>query len=185
MGFPASGAGGTGNGPERSEPPVGGIVVGALLVLAVVIGGIVWLGHDAGTGPGPTGHGPPPSSSATPPPYVALKPGTCFDTPGLNSHVARETVRPCTAPHDAEVISDETLTGSFATEKQLQVKVLALCDPDTRQRMRSIPENGRSYYAYAIYPSLSTYQVQGEDTVSCALTLSNSTDGKQLTDRLP
>lgn len=73
MGFPASGGGGPGgraggDAEGQGDPPVAGIVTGAVLVLAVVIGGIVWLGHGTDTRPGPAGGGPPPSSSAPPNP---------------------------------------------------------------------------------------------------------------------
>ncbi len=119
-------------------------------------------------------------------PYVKLAPGTCFDPPALDSRVTEVTTRPCERPHDAEVIANERLTGTFATDKELRARVLALCEPDVRRRLRSIPrDNGVYYYSYVIYPALSTYRTQDEDTVSCALTLSDRTDGRQLTRPLP
>jgi hypothetical protein len=110
-----------------------------------------------------------------------LKPGKCFDHPGLNSSVTAVTTRSCSAPHDGEVIANETLTGSFTTEAELQKKVLSLCEKDAKARLAKIPADGKTYYYYAIYPSLTTYTIQNKDTISCSLTLSNKVDGKQLT----
>jgi hypothetical protein len=83
------------------------------------------------------------------------------------------------------VIANETLTGSFTTEAELQTKVLKLCEKDAKARLADIKPDGRTYYYYAIYPSLATYQIQNKDTISCSLTLSNTVDGKQLTKALP
>ncbi len=192
-------------------PKIAAAVVGAVVVVAIVIGGIVWLGsgHDHGTqakggtdrpvatsSDGPDGSGgdqtptagasipggpddPTPSSHSMP--YVKLKPGTCFDSPSLDSTVTAITTTSCDSPHDGQVISNESLTGTLLDEQELRTKALALCSPDAKKRLESIPDDGRTYYNYALYPDLTTYQSQGEDTVSCALTLSNSQDGTQLT----
>lgn len=118
-------------------------------------------------------------------PYVVLSPGKCFDHPGLNSSVKVVTTRSCSSAHDGEVIANETLTGSFTTETELQTKVLKLCEKDAKARLAKIPADGRTYYYYAIYPSLATYTIQNKHTISCSLTLSNKVDGKQLTKALP
>ncbi|MEU1627179.1 hypothetical protein ABZ746_18020 [Streptomyces sp. NPDC020096] len=211
---PPPGPNGGGNGPK-----VAGIVIGAVVVLAVVIGGIVWLGsshsdknsaaQDNGSASPSASSSPAPSDSATsdlpsenpsdgaslpgiPEPsashhltYVKLSPGDCFNSPSLDSHVQDITKVSCGSGHDGEVIANETLTGTISTEDDLKAKVLDLCEPDAKKRLESIPRDGQTYYNYALYPDLTTYQFQGENTVSCSLTLSNSMDGKQLTGPLP
>ncbi|MFR9675133.1 hypothetical protein [Streptomyces sp. TR02-1] len=114
-------------------------------------------------------------------PYVVLEPGECFDHPGLSSDVTVVETRSCEVPHNGEVIANETLTGSFADASELRTKVLALCRDDAKDRLRSMPRDGRTYYYYAIFPSLTTYRTRGDDTISCALTLSNTMDGTKLT----
>lgn len=116
--------------------------------------------------------------------YVVLRPGQCFDHPEL-SGVAQVTIRACDTAHDGEVIADETLTGGFTSPAELRGTVLRLCEADARRRMESVPADGRTYYYYAIYPSLRTYTGQGKHTISCALTLSNRRGGGKLTKPLP
>ncbi|WP_199185638.1 hypothetical protein [Streptomyces carminius] len=118
-------------------------------------------------------------------PYVVLEPGTCFDHPSLSSGVTEVEKRSCDKPHNGEVIANETLSGTFASETQLQAKVLELCKADAEKRLRKMPPDGRTYYYYAIYPALATYQIRGEDQISCSLTLSNKLDGPKLTAPLP
>ncbi|WKX69796.1 hypothetical protein [Streptomyces sp. XD-27] len=117
-------------------------------------------------------------------PYVVLKPGECFDHPGLDSSVSTVTKRSCSGPHDGEVIANETLTGTFATDKEIQDKALALCATDAATRMKRISD-GRTYYYYALFPARDTYTYQGSDKVTCSLTLSGSVDGPKLSKRLP
>ncbi|WP_211257159.1 hypothetical protein [Streptomyces megasporus] len=130
-----------------------------------------------------------PSPSATAPgdlvPYVVLEPGTCFDHPSLSSGVTKVEERSCDEPHNGEVIANETLTGDFATEVELQKKVLELCKADAEKRLKRMPADGKVYYYYAIYPALTTYEIRGEDQISCSLTLSNEQDGQKLTAPLP
>jgi len=116
---------------------------------------------------------------------VVLRPGQCFDHPALSSGVPQVTTRACGGPHDGQVIANERLTGSFATSAALRAEVLKLCQADATKRMGSIPADGRTYYYYAVYPSLKTYRAQNKDTVSCALTLSNRLGGRKLTKPLP
>ncbi|MET8010618.1 hypothetical protein ABZU86_14985 [Streptomyces sp. NPDC005271] len=118
-------------------------------------------------------------------PYVVLKPGECFDHPAMDSSVTKVETRSCMSPHDGEVIANETLSGDFSSEKAIQTKALSLCGADAKKRLKSIPNDGRVYYYYALYPELGTYTVQGEDKVSCALTLSAGLDGAKLSKRLP
>ncbi|MDJ0344519.1 hypothetical protein QMK19_07930 [Streptomyces sp. H10-C2] len=133
----------------------------------------------------PTSSTPSASPSQDLVPYVVLQPGKCFDHPGLDSSVSVVTTRSCSSPHDGEVVANETLTGTFNTETELQTKVLKLCEPDAKKRLGSIPADGKTYYYYALYPSLMTYQIQKRDTISCSLTLSNKVNGKKLTQALP
>jgi hypothetical protein len=123
-----------------------------------------------------------PSESVNP--YVVLKPGECFDTPGLDSSIAKTVRRSCSSPHDGEVIANETITGSFTTEKALRAKVLKLCQADVEKHRSKVPSDAQYYY-YAIYPSLATYEKNEKDIVSCSLTLSEKPDGKKLTKPLP
>lgn len=118
-------------------------------------------------------------------PYVVLDPGQCFDHPSLSSDVTVVEKRSCDEPHNGEVIANEKLTGSFADEAALQKKVLELCEADANKRLKSVPQDGTMYYFYAIYPSLTTYKIRGDDTISCAITLSNSLDGPKLSAPLP
>ncbi len=117
--------------------------------------------------------------------YVRLKPGECFDHPGLDSAVKQIEVRSCDSPHDGEVIANETLTGTFTTDKELRSKALSMCKADASQRIQSIGADGRTYYYYALFPSQTTYAQQGRNQVSCSLTLSDKPGGKKLSEALP
>ncbi|MBH5334358.1 hypothetical protein IHE55_05900 [Streptomyces pactum] len=122
-------------------------------------------------------------SSAPAVPYVALEPGQCFDHPGLDSTVTRVEIRSCDGPHDGEVIANETLTGTFGTEQEIQQKALGLCRADAEKRLADLPRD-KTFYYYALYPSRETY-ARGQDRVSCSLTLSASVDGPKLQEPLP
>ncbi|WP_159043303.1 hypothetical protein [Streptomyces sp. NBRC 110028] len=118
-------------------------------------------------------------------PYAVLKPGTCFDHPAMDSSVTRIEKRSCDRAHDGEVISNETLSGDFASERALQRKALSLCAADAEKRLKSVPNDGREYYYYALYPALGTYTEHGKDRVSCALTVSTGKDGAKLKEPIP
>lgn len=144
-------------------------------------------GAPVGGGTETPSSSPSTDASATPSdlvPYVVLSPGTCFDHPGLDSSVKEVEKRSCSGPHDGEVISNATLTGTFTTEKEIQTKALALCETAAESRMKSLPA-GKTYYYYALYPSQPTYSIRGEDQVSCSLTLSATPGGPKLTEKLP
>jgi hypothetical protein len=176
--------------------------VGAVVAVAAAVGGLVLgLGGSddegdhttsaartspsrhslTGTGAGVQSPATGGQGSAEPVRYVVLSPGQCFDHPELSSDVTQVTTRSCDGPHDGEVIAVEKLTGSFATAAELRRTVLKLCETDAKKRMESTPADGRTYFYYAIYPSLKTYQSQQKDVISCALTLSNKLGGKKLT----
>ncbi|MEK8170359.1 hypothetical protein NKH77_13890 [Streptomyces sp. M19] len=106
--------------------------------------------------------------------------GPVLRPPGLDSSVSQVETRSCASAHDGEVITNETLTGDFDSEQAIQSKALQMCETDAKERMKTIPNDGKVYYYYALYPALATYDVQGEDQVSCALTLSSSQDGLKL-----
>ncbi|KOG85352.1 hypothetical protein [Streptomyces varsoviensis] len=172
VGAPLEGAPGGGEDGSRPSGSGGGADPGA--------------GSVPGSGPG---SGADSGSAGSPADgqvgYVELKPGECFDHPGLDSAVKRIEVRSCDGPHDGEVIANETLTGTYTTDKELQGNALALCKADATQRMRSIGADGRTYYYYVLFPSRATYAQEGRDQVSCSLTLSDKPGGKKLTGALP
>ena len=197
-GYPPPNGGGGGNGGK-----IAAIAIGAVVIVAVLVGGLVVIlgGKDddtsadsssttptasqtstaaaTDTATDPAGASSDPADSLVP--YVVLSAGKCFDHPGLNSSIKVVTTRSCSTAHDGEVIANETLTGSFTTEAELRKKVLSLCEKDAKARLAKIPADGKTYYYYAIYPSLDTYTIQNKDTISCSLTLSDKVDGKQLT----
>lgn len=189
-------------GPGGRGGRIAALVVGAVVVAAIVLGGLVWLGHGGHDGAGDGGaparaaapstapDGPLPGRGPAAPtdramPYVRLAPGTCFDSPGLDGRVGAVTRTSCRAAHDGEVIADESLSGALADERDLRAAALALCAPDARRRLDSIPADGRVYYNYALYPDVTTYRYAGVRAVSCALTLSDSRGGARLTGPLP
>ncbi|MEU4095617.1 hypothetical protein [Streptomyces sp. NPDC026673] len=207
---PPQPGGGYGYPPPPQPPRSGGgakvaaIAIGAVVLIAVVIGGLAVTlsggedddkgasGSSTSSSPRSSAPGTPATSAGSTEPdpsetfrkYVVLDPGQCFDDPGLDSSVTEVTTVSCNGPHDAEVIANETITGTFATEAELKAKVLKLCEADAAKRLKDIKDNP-GYYYYALYPKLTGYQVQGKDTISCSLTLSNRVDGKKLTKPLP
>ncbi|MFI0819279.1 hypothetical protein ACH4TX_23130 [Streptomyces sp. NPDC021098] len=118
-------------------------------------------------------------------PYAVLGPGTCFDHPAMDSSVTKIEKRSCKSPHDAEVISNKKLNGDFSSERAIQRKALSLCETDAEKRLESVPNDGREYYYYALYPALGTYTEHGKDRVSCALTVSTGKDGAKLKEPIP
>ncbi|MEU6345410.1 hypothetical protein ABZ883_31165 [Streptomyces sp. NPDC046977] len=199
--------GGYGGYPPPQPPPRSGggakiaaLVIGAVVLIAVIVGGLAVAlgggddGKDAAasssspaasattssqpTDPTDTGTSPAPGETFRK--YVVLDVGQCFNDPGLDSSVTEVTPVPCNGPHDAEVIAHEKITGTYATEAALKTKVLKLCEADAGKRLDHITDS-RTFYYYALYPKLAGYQVQGKDTVSCSLTLSNKPDGEKLT----
>jgi hypothetical protein len=110
-------------------------------------------------------------------PYVVLHPGQCFDAPTLTPSVDKVTTRSCSSAHDAQVVANETLSGSFSSDEEIQSKALELCTADARKHL---PADGRMYYPYALFPKLITYQIQGRDTVTCSLTRNNGKTGTKL-----
>ena len=131
---------------------------------------------------------PPATDTPSPTPnevlYVVLKPGTCFDHPGLSSHVTQVKTVSCNGPHDGEVIANETITGTYATQDDLQKEALRLCEADARKRLSTMPGQAQDYFYYAIFPTLDTYR-DGKDTVTCSLTRTDTVDGPDLTEPLP
>jgi hypothetical protein len=206
---PPPGGGGGGNGGK-----VAAIIIAAVLVAGLIVGGVLIAADGDGEGgddrarpsgtpstPAATEPSPDLSDAPTDPaspdvptpdvtaspsdlvPYVVLDPGTCFDHPSLSSGVTEVEERSCDGAHDGEVIANETLSGTFATEAELQEKVMSLCKADAEKRLARMP-SGKTYYYYAIYPALPTYN-RGEDQISCSLTLSNQLDGPDLDAPLP
>ncbi|WP_435173176.1 hypothetical protein [Actinacidiphila sp. bgisy145] len=114
-------------------------------------------------------------------PYVSLSPGTCFDAPSLTPSVSEVTKRSCSSAHDAQVVANETLSGTFSSDDEIQTKALSLCQTDARKHL---PQDGREYYPYALFPKLVTYELQGKKTVTCSLTRNNGTNGTKLYSKL-
>jgi hypothetical protein len=110
-------------------------------------------------------------------PYVVLSPGKCFDAPTLTPTVDAVTTRSCHSAHDGQVVANETLTGTFTDDSDIQSKALELCTADAKKHL---PADGRLYYPYALFPKLSTYELQGRKTVTCSLTLNNGSNSKKL-----
>jgi hypothetical protein len=110
-------------------------------------------------------------------PYVVLSPGKCFDAPTLSPSVDHVTTRSCSSAHDAQVVANETLSGTFASDTEIQDKALELCTADARKHL---PADGRTYYPYALFPKVTTYEIQGRKTVTCSLTRNNGSNGTKL-----
>lgn len=118
-------------------------------------------------------------------PYVVLRTGECFDHPSLDTGVDSVETRPCAGPHDGEVIGNRLLSGDFPDGGALDDQALGLCQRAAEEKLKTMPADGRHYFYYALYPTLTTYEDQGQDEISCALTLSTEPDGPKLTQPLP
>ncbi|WBB59958.1 hypothetical protein O7599_31155 [Streptomyces sp. WMMC500] len=118
-------------------------------------------------------------------PYVVLRTGECFDHPSLDTDVDSVETRSCTGPHDGEVIGNRTLTGDFPDGDALDDEALGLCQRAAEEKLETMPADGRHYFYYALYPTLTTYEYQSQDEISCALTLSTEPEGPKLTGPLP
>ncbi|MCF3104321.1 hypothetical protein IPZ58_22385 [Streptomyces roseoverticillatus] len=139
-------------------------------------------------GPGADPSNPDPSASSSSPsvsrvPYVVLKPGQCFDHPRMSLGLTEVKTKPCSGPHDGEVIANETLTGKFDSELDIQTKAREMCKKDAQDRMRSITD-GKNYYSYVLYPTPVTY-ARGQDQITCSMTLSVSQGGQKMDAPLP
>ncbi|MEW2520537.1 hypothetical protein [Actinacidiphila alni] len=110
-------------------------------------------------------------------PYVVLSPGKCFDAPTLTPTIDTVTTKSCSSAHDGQVVANETLSGTFTDDQDIQSKALELCTADAKKHL---PADGRLYYPYALFPKLTTYELQGRKTVTCSLTLNNGTNSKKL-----
>lgn len=212
---PGGGYGGWYQGPGGPYPPPGGgnggrnaaIAIAGVVLAAAVIGGVVLIGSntqedtadDSPTGTvtattptetaTPTETDPFPTvepTTASPAPdfvrYVVLDPGQCFDSPGIGGEVTQVTDRSCSSPHDAEVIANKTLSGGFTSDLEIQKEALALCKPEASKR---IPSDGRDYYNYALFPKLETYKYQHRNKITCSLSLSDGSNHRKLTKKLP
>lgn len=118
-------------------------------------------------------------------PYVVLRTGECFDHPSLDTSVDSVETRSCAGPHDGEVIGNRTLSGDFPDGEALDDQALGLCQRAAEEKLETMPADGRHYFYYALYPTLTTYEYQSQDEISCALTLSTEPDGPKLLRPLP
>lgn len=113
-------------------------------------------------------------------PYVVVEPGKCFDAPSMTHTITTVQTVSCTSAHDAQSIANKTLSGTFTTEDQIEKKAFSLCETDANKHAPA----GGDYYSYVLFPQLITYQLQGRNTVTCALTLNDGTNGKKLHGKL-
>ncbi|MFF7727972.1 hypothetical protein [Streptomyces sp. NPDC008001] len=192
---------------------VAAFVIGGVLLVGLVVGGIMLASGGGGKdkpvakpkssaspslapsapavdpdGPGNDPSRPDPSASSGAPsvarvPYVVLKPGQCFDHPRMSAGLTEVKTKPCSGPHDGEVIANETLTGKFDSELDIQTKAREMCKKDAQDRMRSITD-GKNYYSYVLYPTPLTYS-RGQDQITCSMTLSISQGGQKMDKPLP
>ncbi|MBB4892908.1 hypothetical protein FHS39_001919 [Streptomyces olivoverticillatus] len=196
--------------PRTSGAKVAGIVVASVLVAGVAVGGLVLATKDGGgskkaAGPSASPSVPSssssssssqspslPSGSPTGPmfdspaqvPYVVLKPGTCFDHPKLDPSVKKVEKRSCDERHDGEVITNETLSGTYTDSTDLAEKVKGMCEADVTKRLQGIAD-GHQYYYYAIFPTLDAYKQLGQSEVTCSVSRSAGPGGEKMTAPLP
>ncbi|UWE08963.1 hypothetical protein [Actinacidiphila bryophytorum] len=113
-------------------------------------------------------------------PYVVVEPGKCFNAPSMTHTITTVQTVSCTSAHDAQSIANKTLSGTFTTEDQIEKKAFSLCEADANKHAPA----GGDYYSYVLFPQLITYQLQGRNTVTCALTLNDGTNDKKLHSKL-
>ncbi|WP_031521166.1 hypothetical protein [Streptomyces sp. NRRL F-5123] len=113
--------------------------------------------------------------------YIVVDPGKCFNAPSMTHTIDEVQVVSCTTPHDAQSVATKTLSGTFASEQDIQDKAFDLCKADAKAHA---PADGKEYYEYVLYPQLVTYEIQGRKTVTCALSINDGTNGKKLTKKL-
>ena len=123
----------------------------------------------------------PPSPSASPVPqtlpYLLLRPGDCFDTPGHTGATSRYSKKDCHQPHDGQVIGLLQLPAGLTTGVALVEKANSLCYPVTapvraRQTVKPLVAGG------VIWPDLASYR-GGRRTATCAI--EHDPAGPQLT----
>ena len=163
------------------------LVVAAVLAVALTGGGHhPAAATPASTSPGPvpspspaTSSPPSPSASAVPQtlPYLVLRPGDCFDTPGHTGATSRYSRKDCHQPHDGQVIGLLQLPGGLTSGVALVEKASSLCYPVTapvraRQTVKPLVAGG------VIWPDLASYR-SGRHTATCAI--EHNPAGPQLT----
>ncbi|WP_369360156.1 hypothetical protein [Streptomyces sp. cg2] len=213
-GFGPPAPGGPGGWQQPPAPPSGGgngtaiaLIIGAgVLVVAVVIGCVIWAnsgdggrtqarpgtGASASATPSASGSGAPtPSASATPTgpgsspsastgrtaPFYTLKTGDCFDIPpGENG--GNNRAASCNGPHDAEVVFVYTLPRGLTSENEIKDKASALCSIELPDKAAKQPA-GTAGGTYVQFPTVHGYQL-GVRSVVCSLT-GNRSGTKKLT----
>lgn len=109
-------------------------------------------------------------------PYYMLRKGDCFDTDtALPGQAAK---RPCTAPHDAEVVRIAELNGTYTTDAALKKAASALCAASL-ERKAARQAAGTVRNTLVQYPDSRSYKI-GIDNVACSL----AADVGKGTDRL-
>ncbi|GGX07859.1 hypothetical protein [Streptomyces noursei] len=216
-GAPAGGYGppGPGGWQQPPAPPSGGgngttiaLIIGAgVLVVALVIGGVIWANSDGGgrdqarpgastsAGAGPSvsdSASPTPSDSASPSggpetsastptgrtaPFYTLKTGDCFDIPP-GGNGGNNLSAPCTGPHDAEVVFVYTLPAGLTSESEIKDKASSLCSIQLPDKASKQPA-GTAEGTYVQFPNTKGYKL-GIKSVVCSLT-GNRSNTKKLT----
>ncbi|MGW2376431.1 MULTISPECIES: hypothetical protein [Kitasatospora] len=179
-----------------SRPPRGLVitVVAVLAVLLAVVATVLLWPEDT---PKPAAAPPPPSpssSSATPPPtptptptkpqppYAYFPVGTCFDHPQLSPVITKAEERPCTTPHDGEVIANLKLPDNLTGEIPIALAMRDGCkDPEATAKAHQ--PDGKSYYPRQFGPALTNYQ-QGWRDYTCTLTAGPKPGSPKLTRQL-
>ncbi|MGW3666137.1 hypothetical protein [Streptomyces sp. NPDC005141] len=98
-------------------------------------------------------------------PYYMLQQGDCFDMDdGLPGQAVK---RPCTEPHDAEVVKVAELNGTYTTNAALKKAASTLCQgPLERKAARQAAGTVRDTFVQ--YPDTGGYRI-GIDKVACSL----------------
>ncbi|MFD9459509.1 hypothetical protein [Streptomyces sp. NPDC060027] len=98
-------------------------------------------------------------------PYYMLQKGDCFDTDdGLPGQAVK---RPCTEPHDAEVVKVAELNGAYTTNAALKKAASTLCQGPL-ERKAAGQAAGTVRDTLVQYPDTGGYKI-GIDKVACSL----------------
>ncbi|MET9889564.1 hypothetical protein ABZZ47_05010 [Streptomyces sp. NPDC006465] len=98
-------------------------------------------------------------------PYYMLQKGDCFDTDdGLPGQAVK---RPCTEPHDAEVVKVAELNGTYKTNAALKKAASTLCQGPL-ERKAAGQAAGTVRDTLVQYPDTGGYKI-GIDKVACSL----------------
>ncbi|WP_190191197.1 hypothetical protein [Streptomyces minutiscleroticus] len=120
---------------------------------------------------------PPPSPAGDDVPYYLLRAGDCFDT--SEDEPGRATRRPCSAPHDAEVVEVTELEGARSTDAAIAKAASALCEGLLERKAARQPA-GTVRGTLVQYPDSAGFEA-GIDAVACSLAADIGDGGRTLT----